>query len=95
MSDLDVTIVGVNRITKPRPWPNGDVPRAFFTVETRGFSIRNCILLQRKTSGGLVTLMPKGEHESGQRIIGCHDQQLLDIITSSAKRAFENLGGKL
>jgi hypothetical protein len=52
------------------------------------------MLIQRK-SGGLITTMPKGELESGRRMIHCNDLQLLDTITSAAKRAFEALGGKL
>lgn len=95
MTDLDVKITAVSTIQNPKTWSNGEVPRAFFTVETRGFSIRNCILVQRTKTGGLITLLPRGEHESGQRIIGCFDPQLMAIITSSAKRAFEAIGGKL
>jgi hypothetical protein len=94
MSDLDVKITGINIIHKPKPWLNGDKPLAFFDIATRGFNIVQCMLIQRK-SGGLITTMPKGELESGRRMIHCGDSQLLDVITSSAKRAFESLGGKI
>jgi hypothetical protein len=95
MSDYDVNITAVGIIKNPKPWSTGEVARAFFTVETRGFSIRNCILVQRIRTGGLMTFLPKGEHESGQKVIGCSDQQLMATITSAAKRAFEAIGGKI
>jgi hypothetical protein len=94
MSDLDVKITGININTRPHKWDNGDTALAFFDISARGFDIKSCLLIKRK-SGGLIMTMPRGEHESGRRMIYCHDQQLLDVITSSAKRAFENLGGKI
>lgn len=94
MSDYDVKITGINIIHKPKQWLNGDKPLAFFDIATRGFNIVQCMLIQRK-SGGLITTMPKGELESGQRVIGCNDPQLMDTVTSAAKRAFEAIGGKI
>jgi hypothetical protein len=95
MSDYDVTITSVSIINKPKPWTNGDVVRAFFTVETRGFWIQNCLLVQRPRTRGWIALMPRRHVENGQRVVGCNDQQLIDTMTSAAKRAYEALGGKL
>lgn len=95
MTDYDVKITGVSIISRPQRWSNGDTPIAFFTVDSRGFEIRGCTLIKRKTSGGLYPVMPRGQTDTGQRAVFCHDQQLLDTITSAAKRAFENIGGKL
>lgn len=95
MSDYDVTITGVSLIGRPKPWSNGDVPKAFFTVQTRGFWIQGCLLVQRPKTNGWIAALPRGGEENGQRVIGCNDPQLMDTITSAAKRAFEALGGKL
>jgi hypothetical protein len=90
----DVTITGLNRITKPKAWNNGDTALALFDVDAGGFHLKQCVLIQRK-SGALASSMPRGDIEAGPRMIYCHDLQLLDTITSAAKRAFEALGGKL
>jgi hypothetical protein len=90
----DVTITGLNRITKPKAWNNGDVALALFDVDAGGFHLKQCLLIRRK-SGALASSMPRGDMETGPRLIYCHDLQLLDTITSAAKRAYEALGGKL
>jgi hypothetical protein len=94
MIDCDLTITGIHRISKPQTWAAGETPLAFFAVEARGFEIRGCTLLKNK-NGGFFSLMPRGQTETGARAVACHDQQLLDTMTSAAKRAFEALGGKL
>lgn len=94
MTDYDVTITGIHRISKAQTWATGEKPLAFFAVETRGFEIRGCTLLKNK-NGGFFSLMPRGQTDTGARAVACHDQQLMDTMTSAAKRAFEAIGGKI
>ena len=89
-----MTITGLNRITKPKAWQNGDTALALFDVDVRGFNLKHCLLIRRK-SGALASSMPRGDIEASPRLIYCHDLQLLDTITSAAKRAYEALGGKI
>jgi hypothetical protein len=95
MTDDTPIISGINIISRPKPWDNGDTALAFFNVLSGGFEICGCMLIKRKSGTSFFSVMPRGSNDNSLRAVLCHDKQLLDTITSAAKRAFEALGGKL
>lgn len=49
-------IIGLNQIRAPKPFKDGSMIEAFFSVELRGIALRDCMLV--KNSDGRYFVMP-------------------------------------
>lgn len=88
-----VTILGLNRVSNPKPNRGGSTVLAYFDCEANGLSLQGCALV-RTAKNGLTVWPPKLEGpESVRRAVSFVDSSLRHALMMRAREAYRALGG--
>lgn len=89
----DVTIMGLNRVSNPRPNKGGSTVLAWFDCQVNGFLMQGCAFV-RKARRGLTVWPPKIDGpESTRRSVTFADEKLRKEMVREAQSAYRALGG--
>lgn len=89
----DVTIVGLNRVSNPKPNKGGSTVLAFFDCQSNGFLLQGCAFV-RTPRHGLSVWPPKLDRpESARRSVTFADERLRQVMVRAAQSAYRALGG--
>ena len=89
----DVTIMGLNRVSNPRPNKGGSTVLAWFDCQVNGFLIQGCAFV-RTARRGLTVWPPKIDGpESTRRSVTFADEKLRKEMVREAQSAYRALGG--
>lgn len=88
-----VTILGLSRVSNPKPNKGGSTVLAYFDCEANGLSLQGCALV-RTAKNGLTAWPPKLEGpESLRRSVSFVDSSLRHTLMMQAREAYRALGG--
>lgn len=89
----DVTIMGLNRVSNPKPNKGGSTVLAFFDCQSNGFMLQGCAFV-RTPRHGLTVWPPKIDGpESARRSVAFADEKLRQAMVRAAQSAYRALGG--
>ena len=89
----DVTIMGLNRVSNPRPNKGGSTVLAWFDCQVNGFLMQGCAFV-RTARRGLTVWPPKIDGpESTRRSVTFADEKLRKEMVREAQSAYRALGG--
>lgn len=89
----DVTIMGLNRVSNPRPNKGGSTVLAWFDCQANGFLMQGCAFV-RTARRGLTVWPPKIDGpESTRRSVTFADEKLRKEMVREAQSAYRALGG--
>ena len=89
----DVTIMGLNRVSNPRPNKGGSTVLAWFDCQVNGFLMQGCAFV-RTARRGLTVWPPKIDGpESSRRSVTFADEKLRKEMVREAQSAYRALGG--
>lgn len=93
MSETDVTITGLNRVTNRKPNKAGFALLSYFDCVARGIELRGCAFV-RTPNNGLTVWPPKIETPDGlRRAVAIEDNSLRSAMTHAAQAAYRAMGG--
>lgn len=89
----DVTIMGLNRVSNPKPNKGGSTVLAWFDCQVNGFLMQGCAFV-RTARRGLTVWPPKIDGpESTRRSVTFADEKLRKEMVREAQSAYRALGG--
>lgn len=89
----DVTIMGLNRVSNPKPNKGGSTVLAWFDCQVNGFLMQGCAFV-RTPRRGLTVWPPKIDGpESTRRSVTFADEKLRKEMVREAQSAYRALGG--
>lgn len=89
----DVTIMGLNRVSNPKPNKGGSTVLAWFDCQANGFLMQGCAFV-RTARRGLTVWPPKIDGpESTRRSVTFADEKLRKEMVREAQSAYRALGG--
>ena len=89
-----VKITGMNLVSDPKLWDNGDKLLAHFDCEARGFAMSGCLLI-KTARRGFIAQLPRAENHRGERrAVRITESQLQHQMMDAARRAYVAFGGK-
>ena len=89
----DLTIMGLNRVSNPRPNKGGSTVLAWFDCQVNGFLMQGCAFV-RTARRGLTVWPPKIDGpESTRRSVTFADEKLRKEMVREAQSAYRALGG--
>lgn len=88
-----VTIMGLNRVSNPKPNKGGSTVLAWFDCQVNGFLMQGCAFV-RTARRGLTVWPPKIDGpESSRRSVTFADEKLRKEMVREAQSAYRALGG--
>lgn len=93
MNTNQVTVTGMNRVTRPKPNKGGSMVLGYFDCEANGIAI-NGMAFVRTSRNGLTVWPPKLEGpESARRSIVIACEPLRSVMVRQAQAAYRAMGG--
>lgn len=93
----EVSILGLSRVSRPKPNKGGSIILAYFDCEVSGFELVGCALV-RTPKNGLVAWPPslvgvEGRKEGARRAVKIRDDATRHAMMINAREAYRALGG--